>query len=311
MDSFALNAKNLLWKAIAIGLCSSLVDCAASHPTDASHRERDIERAVGALANRSDADSLAAAGLLSLTSRQRDPLDLLARASAAAPDRADLLWLHTRACLATPACDPEPIERRLRTLDPANGGGWLIDLTRANAAQDDTASNAILAGVGRSDHVDIYWTTLIAHLTRATAQTHEVSITEAGNSIIGALAGSIIPAFKAASNSCKGGQLERPQVVEACRGVARAFMRGDTYITEMMGVSIAQRVWPEGSQEWKAADDARRLYEYRSKLSASAAEDAAHMEEFLTLCEHNRREQDVFLAELKSEGKSPDLPATE
>jgi hypothetical protein len=303
-------AKCLLRKAIAISLASILVGCAASHPADSTHTERDLDRAVDVLANRSDADSLAAAGLLSLTSLRHDPLELLARATAAAPDRADLLWLHIQTCLKAPACDPKPVERRLRNLDPANGTGWLVDLMRANAAKDYTASEAILAAVGRSDHVDIYWTTLIAHLTRATVRTHEVSVSEAENTIVGTLAGSIIPAFAAASNLCNSERLERADMVETCRGVARALMRGDTYITEMMGVAIAKRVWPEGSQEWRAADYAQRSYEYRSKLSAAQSASASHSEEFLTLCEHNRREQDVFLAQLKSEGRNPNPPST-
>src|SRR3954465_10063271 len=117
MDSSASTVKTLLYKAVAIGLCSILMGCAASGPADSTHRERDLERAVDVLAKRSDADSLAAAGILSLTSLRHDPLELLARASATAPGRADLLWLQIRACLERPACDPEPIERRLRALD--------------------------------------------------------------------------------------------------------------------------------------------------------------------------------------------------
>ena len=311
MDSSASTVKALLFKAISIGLCSILVSCAASRPAESNRRERDLERAVDVLARRSDADSLAAAGILSLTSLRHDPLNLLARASTAAPGRADLLWLQIRACIDTPECDPEPIERRLRALDPANGTGWLVDLMRASAAKDSVASDAILAGIGRSDRVDIYWTTLIAHLTRATARTHEVSLNEAQNLIIGALAGSIIPAFAVVSNSCKGERLARPEIVETCQGVARALMRGDTYITEMMGVIIAKGVWPEASPEWRAAEDARRLFEYRSKLSASDSADAAHTEEFLALCEKNRREQDVFMAQLISEGKNPNPSSSE
>jgi hypothetical protein len=311
MDSSASTVKAMLFKAVAIGLCSILVGCAASRSAESNFKEHDLERAVAALAKRSDADSLAAAGLLSLTSLRHDPLELLARASAAAPDRPDLLWLQIRACLDSPACDPEPVERRLRALDPANGTGWLVDLMRANAAKDYASSDAILAGIGRSDRVDIYWTTLIAHLTRATARTHEISLNAAENLIIGALAGSIIPAFAVASNSCKGDRLQRPEVVETCRGVARALQRGDTYITEMVGVAIAKRVWPEGSQEWRAADEAQRSFEYRSKLSASDSADAAHAEEFLALCEKNRREQDVFLAQLISEGKNPNPSSAE
>ena len=91
MDSSASTVKALLFKAISIGLCSILVSCAASRPAESNRKERDLERAVDVLAKRSDADSLAAAGILSLTSLRHDPLDLLSRASAAAPGRADLL----------------------------------------------------------------------------------------------------------------------------------------------------------------------------------------------------------------------------
>src|SRR5579859_2447202 len=142
-----------------------------------------------------------------------------------------------------------------------------------------------LAAIGNSDRVDIYWTTLIARLSRVTERTKTMSLSEAEVLVIGFLAAQAIPAYAAASNACKGERLQRAEVVEVCRGVAKAFERGDTYITEMIGIAIAKRVWSEDSPEWKAAAEARRVYEYRSKFWATLdLTNTSHAEEYLTLC---------------------------
>jgi hypothetical protein len=95
-----------------------------------------------------------------------------------------------------------------------------------------------------------------------------------------------------------------------CRGIAKACERGDTYITEMIGVAIAKRVWPEDSPEWIAAADARRSYEYRSKVSAQLeAWSVTHADQTLTMYAQSRREQDVLLAQLVATGKSPNPPS--
>jgi hypothetical protein len=53
--------------------------------------------------------------------------------------------------------------------------------------------------------------------------------------------------------------LDRPlnQSDRRDRGIAKALQNGDTYITKMIGVAIAKRVWPEDSPEWKAAAEDR------------------------------------------------------
>jgi hypothetical protein len=262
-----------------------------------------------ALVKQTDADSLAAAGLLSLPSRPDDSLALIGRAIAAAPERPDLVWLQAQVCQEVTRCDPEPIERHLRELDPSNGAGWMGALARANSSRNDEAIDAALAAMGHSDRVDIYWTTLIARLSRATAQTRTISLEEADLVIIGVLAAQAIPAYSGVSNACKGERLQRAEINEACRDVAGAFERGDTYITEMIGIAIAKRVWPAASPEWKAAAEARRVFEYRSKFwPALDTRDMSHAEEYLTLCAQNRREQDVLLAQLIAEGKNPNPP---
>jgi hypothetical protein len=266
-----------------------------------------LRRTATALARQTDADSLAAAGLFSLSFHREDSLALLARATAAVPERPDLVWLQAQVCSEVTGCDPEPLERHLRELDPSNGASWMGALVRANSAKNDEARDAALAAIGHSDRVDIYWTTLVARLSRATAQTKTISLGEAEVWVIGVLAAQAIPAYGAASNACKGERLGRAEIIEVCRGVASAFERGDTYITEMIGGAIAKRVWPEDSPEWKKAAEARHVYEYRSKLALDLW-DTSHAEEYRALCVENRREQDVFLAQLIAAGKDPNPP---
>src|SRR5579863_1869558 len=69
-------------------------------------------------------------------------------------------------------CDTEPEVQRLRVLDPSNGAGWLNAVARANASDDEAAKIAALSQLAQAQRVDVYWTTLIGHLTRALADTH-------------------------------------------------------------------------------------------------------------------------------------------
>jgi hypothetical protein len=301
--------RNVPLRAFAIALLPFISSCATSPDSQTKNVEMRIEKAVDLLGSRSDADSLAAAGLLNSVKGRNRSLLLIERATADAPERPDLVWLQIQFCQAEPGCDPEPIEEHLRSLDVRNGAGWMGALTRANKANDEQAKSAALAAISRSERLDIYWTTLVARLSRATAETKAVSLTEAEISVIGILAAQAIPAYQVLSNACKGERLKRDDVVEVCRGIANALQDGDTYITEMIGVAIAKRVWPENSLQWKEAMEARRSWEYRANfLSESDAWNAAHTDEYLTLCAQNRREQDVYKAELITSGKSPDPP---
>jgi hypothetical protein len=293
---------------LAIGLSLFLVGCAMSPAAKEAKADLRLERTAHVLSKRTDADSLAAAGLLSFSKNRDNAPALMARATAAEPGRADLVLLQAEVCGGVTPCDPEPIEQRLRELDPSNGAGWLATLARANASKDDRATDSALAAIGHSDHVDIYWTTLIAHLSRAIEQTKMLSPGEAEVLVIGFLSARAISPYGAAP-TCKGERLQRAEIVESCRGVAKAFERGDTYLAEMTGISIVKRVWTEDSPEWKAAVEARRVYDYRSKFFGKlGVRSIMHPEKFLALCAENRREQDVLRAQLIEAGENPNPP---
>lgn len=285
--------------------------CASSFDRLKTH----ISRSVITLEHQQDADSLAAAALLSSSDLfgkdQKHAASLLARATAAAPDRADLAWLQAAVCQQTPSCDARPFEIRVRTLDPSNGVGWLGELARSWAANDEARTNKALEAIAQADRVDIYYTRLIARLTPAVARAGSVSLEEASVAVIGILAADAIPAYQSASKACKGERLNQAEVVSLCQGLARAFENGDSLITEMVGLAIAKRVWPENSTEWQAAVDARRVYEYQSKLLLEAPQvtDDASTERYIALCSQYRREQEVIRAQLVDAGKNPDRPS--
>jgi len=272
--------------------------------------QRRADQTIAALIQMTDVDSLAAAGIMSIGNHSDEALPLIARAVAAAPDRADLVWLQAMRCAQLRSCDPSPIEHRLRELDPTNGAGWWGAMSRAGAAHDSEGADVALAAISHSDRVNIYWTTLIAHLSRAIAKTKKMSVVESEVAVIGYIAAQALPPYQYVSTSCKGERLQQPGVTEVCRGVAKALQNGDAYITEMIGVAIAKRVWPEESPEWKAAAEERRVYDYRSKLYSKLELRAlTHPGEYLTICAQNRREQEVFAAQLTAAGYEPNPPA--
>jgi hypothetical protein len=283
----------------------------------AARSQHHFKQAFAVLEQRTDADSLAAAAVLSMFTQPQPHWDqalaLLVRAVATAPERADLVWLNMEVCREVPACDPEPEVERLRVLDPSNGAGWLNAVTRANASDDEAAKIAAVSGLARAERVDIYWTTLIVHLTRAVAATHQVSLTVAMVNVIGGLAAVEIPAYSATASLCKGERLNNDEVLQDCRRVALALEHGDTFITEMIGLAIARRAWPTDSPEWKAAVEETRISRFQlqtfGRLEPKSGMDARWTEEYLSLCEQNRREQDVALAQIVKAGKSPDPPA--
>jgi hypothetical protein len=275
-----------------------------------------LRRAVAVLEQRSDPDSLAAAAVLlrftQRTSTAAAARALLVRAVTAAPERADLAWLEIQNCRLVAGCDSGSEELRLRALDPTNGAAWINAMTRANAAHDESEKMAVLSGLARSERVDVYYTTLTAHLTRSLADTHEISLPDALTDVIGVVAAEATPAYGATSGLCKGDRLNNAAILEDCRRVASALERGDTVLTENLGVAIARRVWPAESPEWKAAVAARRVYEYRLHLwmhsEMESLRDPRWAERYLALCAQNQREQDVWLAEFVDEGRSPDPP---
>jgi hypothetical protein len=254
-----------------------------------------------------DADSLAAAAGLGFgpKSDPAEDLSLLRRAAALAPDRPELVWLELQTCGRSPGCDPAPLAQTLHRLDPDNGAAWapLIDQAAKLGKAGDVAK--YLAAVGESKRFDIYWNTIVAHATDALSKVSP-DVRSALVEAIGVEAGRYIPAFQNISKACNESTVQDPARLSACRGVARALRSGDAFITEIEGVSIAKRVWPEGTGEHDGAVEASRVILYHIENSDWAKDLGSESGaiEYLALIRAERREQNVADILIAREGKS-------
>jgi hypothetical protein len=306
---------------VVLLLLMGTTGCAHSPERETADFERAIadmerlqDRAADILRIRSDADSLAAAALFIARHAPDDALTLIARATTAAPERPELALLHAKICADTHGCDPEPIEARLRQLDPANGIGWFGAIGRAFEAADDAALDAALTAASHSQRVDSYYMTLTARLSAATASAGALSLPDAIGAVIGEVVSVIsLPGYTAASKGCGTERLERLGLRDTCRPLSASLMAGDTFLTEMIGVAIAKRTWPVDSPEWQAASEARRVYRYRSEALLDTYDigewDEAKAGKYLQLVAQHPREQDLVLAQLIALGIDPMPPA--
>jgi hypothetical protein len=286
-----------------------LAGCVAGEPSQGS-TEKTMGKVRAALLAAGDADSLASAAELGLRQTVEERLALGARASAAAPDRADLAWLHLQWCIRVESCDVTPIESQLRSLDPGNAAAWSGSLERAAKENDTSRMQRLLELMAGAERFDIYWNRIIAHTADAMIRTHAIDAAAATVNAIGIGAAQGIPAFQPISKACRGKALEQPEVLDTCRRLSAVLRRGDTYITESFGLSLAMRLWPADSAANHEASEARRVLRYRidtgSKLSAHFAGKEATS--YLQLLRTHPSEQEAGLADITAAGLSPDPP---
>lgn len=293
-------------------LCSG---CATDALQQQAANDRKLQRTEQLLVAAGDADSLAAAAMLSVgpTVLPEQRLTLMARAVSQAPDHPDLVWLNIRLCTPVESCDPAPLEMRLRALDADNGAAWFDSFDRAAKRNDAIAVRAELAALARSDRFDVYWNATVAHLVNAILKTHTLDLRTALLMSIGVASATSIPAFQPLSNACKGEALQDPEVLSACRLVSTALRSGDTYLAELIGVAIAKRTLPEGSPEYTDAVNAKRTAHYRMAVDGEFELHHLVFSKYaakrLQLMMVKRTEQEVNLAEILNAKLDPNPPA--
>lgn len=285
--------------------------CASSppHPQPAS---------AGA-AGSNDADRLAA-NALALWGTNPDgngsqALAQIQRAASAAPQRPEILWLQLRLCNEVPGCEPQPIESRLRKLDPGSGAVWLGPLARARARRDARAEEQILEMMAQAAHFNVYWTTLVAQLApplsrtpvAAAAQPVPTPLTNAINSAIGWLSSLAIPAFAAVAAACDEQHVREPETRVRCGQIAQALQKSDTTLAEGVGLGIAQRVAvPDsatGMQVNEQVQTLRHQNQTAGAVVAAQVEKEKFSEQLLKLMAQLRKEQDVSRAILRWAGQ--------
>ena len=293
-------------------IAAALVGCAADPERNTTAAKAHVAKMVSALEAQGDADSLAAAALIGEWVSPARGLELIARAASQAPNRADLAWLNVSLCRVVSDCDPTPLEAHMRAIDPTNGAGWLGPLGRAAERNDGEERVRALGALGRTERFDVYWISSIRQASLAIERLHKWPAPESVVSVIGGMAAVVLPAYQYASRSCKGEALEQSEVLAACRGVARSLMRGDTYLTEMMGIAIGKRVWAADSEEGLRIREEERKQRYRmtawGKLIPRQTFTNGWAKQYLEFTATVTTEQDLAAAELLRAGVPVDPP---
>jgi hypothetical protein len=300
--------------ALFVLIVASALGCTAvADEQDADPLDEPVKQAASMLGQRTDADSLGAAALLTFLRESAGAEQLAARASAAAPQRLDLLWLHAQLCGRVQGCDRKPIDARLHALDPENAVTVLPALGDGLKGPDPAETDRLLGAAATAKRVDIYWNSLIARLAAAVISTQKLTANQSVVATIGAASVTTIPVFGGLSRSCREEELLREGRRAQCQGLVRALLKGDTAIAEMAGASMAPRLWPQDSAAARAAREARRIFDYRASISSDTAArrltDEAAVRRYLEKMGRYKREQDVIVAEIVEAGRNPTPPA--
>jgi hypothetical protein len=276
--------------------------------------ENQLLRTHAALIAAGDADSLMAASVTFVGPKGTDGgqrLALMARAAAAAPERRDIAWEQLQLCARQADCDVKPIELRLQTLDPGNAAALSGSLVRAAAASDETGVHRTLETMAAGERYDIYWNQTVAAVANAMIRTKMMEPKSALVTAVGFAAAQPLP-YRPMADFCRAAR--GADAVATCRRLCTVLQHGDTLLTEGLGYSVAQRSWPEGSAEYRAAVLGHRTVDYRLEEDLRLIGRTYVGNEFATkrlaaLAAH-RTEQEVVLADLAAAGVSPDPPAS-
>jgi len=277
-----------------------------------------LKRIAKSLAARNDADALMTAAIFykAFLGGSGEAFRLADRATGLAPNRPELVFLELQLCDQYPTCDVATRAERLQKLDPGNAARFYSALNRAHARSDVGAEDAVLLDISRNERFDIYLNVLVTRMARALTAADPgtgkplQTAREAATLALGAVVGAVLPSFSPISDGCKGERLQRPDVAQACRGVARVMEKGDTVIVEAIGQMIGLRAWPGESEEARAIIERRRIGRYqRSEYGALQNETTAASQEWLELVSTHRREQEVIVETLRRHGRALEPPA--
>jgi hypothetical protein len=279
-------------------------------------REWKISAAV-VLSSRGDANSLAAAAMLSPT----DGPVLAARASDLAPESATFAWVRLRLCAISPPCDFRDAATAMRWVAPDNPAAWLPTLGAAAKDSDAIQTERVLFDMSQGKHFEVYaidvavlmfdaLTAAEKSLPRSYAASDESRL----SLVISVAAAKLVPSFMTIEEVCREASpgTERH---DACLKIARKLQRGDTVHGELAGITIEKHLVAPDSSEALALAERRRVLEYQ--VSSAQRFDApllpwsknAHARSHLARMRALHREQDVILAILREQGTALYPPA--
>ncbi|MDB6042285.1 MAG: hypothetical protein JWM63_836 [Gammaproteobacteria bacterium] len=294
---------------IALLCALALTGCAHARGdgTDAESFRAERNRAVEALIAQATPSNLAAAALLAPPGdlSAREPLGLIERAEALAPQRTELVWLHLAICERLKCDAKAQIEARLQALDPDNGFVWTSDLERAKSSGSDAAVTAAIAQIGARPRMTFYWNQLEVMMVDALAVSNpSQSLATRGTAAIGMLAAQAIPALQPMSKACRLEQLDLSGRRAACAAMVARLEQSSTVLTQSLALSLQERWWPAGSPQRDIVRAKRRRLDYLMTTSSRIRwwRMNRDMAVRINAARWSDREEDVELAMVKSFG---------
>lgn len=246
---------------------------------DAAAERRWVLAVVRDLVDRNDAESLIVAALIvhsmgrldgELASGAPNHLELLERASKAAPSNAAIQWLAWLSCRRAAEtklpCDAARYESALRAADPGNAFVWAGALDRAAKQQDTQAKRDAMAAMAQSERFHAYYATVEPLIYNAieSARVPSPSSRSSGYSstqllAIGVSAWLPLPPLPI-GDACKvsrGDTLAQP-----CLSTAKIMRESDSYVVRRLGLNIAERLLLFGSVQAAEIAEEQRRYDW-------------------------------------------------
>jgi hypothetical protein len=242
----------------------------------------------------------------------QQPLDLIERAEALAPQRPELVWLHLAICERLKCDAKAQIATHLQALDPGNGFAWASDLERAQSSGSDAAVTAAIVRIGAGPRMTMYWNQLEIMMVDALAVANpSQNLATRGMVAIGMLAAQVIPPLQPMAEACRIEQLDLPGRRAACEAMVARMERSSTVLTQNLALSLQERWWPAGSPQREVVRAKRRRIDYLMTISSRIWwwRINRDMAVRIDAARQTDREEDVELAIVKSLGLPPEPPA--
>lgn len=242
-------------------------------------RANDEAREVAYLMQKGTADSLATASLLTRlietnndSEKKPDSTALLRRALALAPNRPELVWLQLRDCELDQCKEEKYLVARLHGADPDNGL-TLLPALNASRAGSPGETTRIIAQIGASKYLTVYWNKLLAATFDALTHEgghHATSLTYNADDRL-SHASSVLTAvditpFKPILVVCAADQFSEPGRREACESLMARLDHSDSIIAQSLSVTVQQK-WGLGNAQLQALRAKGRQQHYLVEAS--------------------------------------------
>ena len=304
------------WRCSVAVLCLTLAGCSSGGRinTDVQSYRAERNHEAGVLIAHATPGDLAAAALLLAPedANTRRSLDLIQRAQALAPRRPELVWVQLTICNRS-KCEAEAqIAGHLQALDPDNAFAWALDLEKMSASDSD-AVTAVIAHMGTSPRMTMYWNQLEVMMVDALAVARpSQDLNTRGLDAIGILAAESIPSLQAIVQACQPKQFDLRGRRAACETMAARMERSDTILTQSLAISLQEGWWPPGGPQQDVLRAKRRQLDYLVATSSRLRwwrldHDMAVRLEAARI---TAREEDVARAIIKSQGLPPSPPVS-